>query len=378
MRVLLDASVAFGEQFFRHFGEIRIKSPTEITAADARWSDILICRSKLRVDENLLGLHKPFFVGTATAGVDHLDQQFLRSRGIAYASTPGCNACSVVDYVISCMFLWAGVRQRQLSTLSVGIVGCGHVGGELLTRLQKLGIKTKVSDPPLEASGKERLPFASLEAVLDSDVISLHTPLITAGSWPTRGLIDEAMFGFIPEGSLLLSCGRGEVVESEALTHWAAGSANSAVVDVWEDEPLVDQDLLNAAWIATPHIAGYSLDGRVGGTRMLRHALVKLLHDSEQPVPGDMPSIVELTSPPAVRLSINSVEEAKDIVMAAYDPRIDDQNFRTSQLTTEPAAGFQHLRAHYRLRRDFARQPVIPATSQTAEILQALGFRLAG
>lgn len=374
MNILLDANVRFGEEFFGDLGAVRLCPGAKITRADVKWADVLICRSQVRVNADLLGDSKLLFVGTATAGMDHLDQHFLRMRGIPYAGAPGCNAHSVANYVIACIFLWVLTSGRDLSGLSVGIIGCGHVGGTLLRQLQKIGLKVKVSDPPLAARPGVNLPFYSLEEVLESDIVALHVPLVTTGAWPTHRLLDSRVLEKVPEGALLLSCGRGEVVDSQALTTWAARSSNYLVNDVWEAEPRIDQALLAAAWIATPHIAGYSLDGRANGARMLRVTLSELLGQPEYAEPP----IAELQPPEPLFLPVDSVKEALIAVVDIYDPRLEDQAFRASQQSAAKASeAFLQMRRGYRMRRDAGQYVIQGASGRAAEILSAVGFRVA-
>lgn len=370
MNILLDADVLFGEQFFSDLGTVRIRPADQITTSELAWADVFICRSRVRVNAALLGGHRPFFIGTATAGMDHFDEDLLCSKGIPYTSAAGSNAKSVVDYVIASMCLWLQAAGRTLEGLSAGIVGCGHVGSDLLLRLQALGIRVSVSDPPLEAAGRQGLPFRAFEEVLAADIVSLHTSLVNTGDWPTRQLLNAAAFALIPEGSLLLSCARGEVVHDEALLDWAMRPANTAVVDVWQNEPAIDRALLKAVSVATPHIAGYSLDGRAGGTRSLRTSLLKLLGQTDKP----MPEIAELAKP--MPMMLLTEDSAQAVAIRAYDPRVDDRALRDCQLQPDRAAAFQQLRSSYRMRRDFDQQRIIGARGQTADALLAMGFNV--
>lgn len=370
MNILLDSSVALGEVLFRDLGDLRVVPGKAINTDDLAWADILICRSQVKVNEALLGKHKPFFVGTATAGINHFDQQFLHSQGIPYANTPGCNADSVVDYVMVSICLWALTKGRSLSDISVGILGCGQVGCRLLTRLSQLSIKVRVSDPPLAAQASQKLPFASLDEVFSADIVALHAPFTQTGQWPTKALVGCSLLELIPTEGLLLSCGRGEVVDEEALKAWAA--SGQAVIDVWQQEPEVDQKLLSAAWIATPHIAGYSLDGRINGTLMLRQIVLKLLAPDKPPPLPD----IALTTPTPLRLQEASVESAMKLAIQVFDPRIDDRALRASQLLENKAQGFEESKYNCQRRRDFRHYTVHNNEEKLDKILRALGFQV--
>ena len=369
LNILLDDSVVLGETLFRDLGDLRVVAGKAINTDDLAWADILICRSQVKVNEALLGAHKLFFVGTATAGINHFDQQFLRRQGIPYANAPGCNADSVVDYVMVSICLWALAKGRSLSSLSVGILGCGQVGYRLLTRLSQLSIKVRVSDPPLAAQTNQKLPFAPLNEVFSADIVAVHAPFTQAGRWPTEALVGRSLLELIPDEGLFVSCGRGEVVDEEVLREWA--ESGQVVIDVWQQEPEVDQKLLSAAWIATPHIAGYSLDGRINGTLMLRHAVLALLALDKPPLPT-----IALAAPAPLRPQEASVEAVMKLAIQAFDPRIDDQALRASQLLENKAQGFEESRYNCQQRRDFCHHTVHSHGEKLDKTLRAFGFQV--
>lgn len=375
MKILVDASVAYGETVFEDLGELRIKPAWSIVSSDLVWANALICRSQVQVNETLLADNNLLFVGTPTAGLNHLDQAFLKERGIGYAHAPGCNAQSVVDYVLAAICLWVLSKKRTLLDVSVGIVGCGHIGSLLLRRLENMGVSTKVSDPPVEAAQKEgSCEFSSLSEVFRSDLVCLHTPLSTTGQWPTQNLVRSSLLNLMPGESLLLSCGRGGVVNEGELIEWSSAAGHQALIDVWQNEPAINQKLLASAWIATPHIAGYSLDGRVAGSLMVRSGLLKLLNRPEQTAPF----VADLTAPPAINIKVSSLEEAMKLTVRLSGLKEDDTLFRKQQQqAAEPALAFEQTRKNYRHRRDFSQITLAGARGAGADLLSALGFQIA-
>lgn len=370
LNILLDASVVFGERLFRPLGEVRLKPAHQIDTEDIRWADALICRSKVQVNEQLVAGHHLLFVGTATAGVDHLDEDFLRTRAIPYSDASGCNAQSVADYVIAVFCRWLLVQGRVPAGLSAGVLAYGQTGRRVAERFGQLGLNVKVSDPPL-AKTRSNLLFATLRATMAADVVSLHAPLVTQGEWPTKGLVDEVALDYTAKEALLLSCGRGEVTSTQPLIAWARQPGHKAAIDVWENEPVVDQTLLDSAWIATPHIAGYSLDGRVNGTLMVRSALLKVLDLPDTPL-----ALPELARPRPVLTEADSLHDALQVVASLYDPGLDDNHFRVGQRQSDRAAAFRAFRRDYWPRRDFNRMTVQGARGEAADFLAAIGLRV--
>ncbi|KXS48672.1 MAG: erythronate-4-phosphate dehydrogenase, partial [Marinobacter sp. T13-3] len=276
MLIVADENIPLLESFFTDIGEIRRVAGRHMTADDVRDADVLLVRSVTPVGPELLEGSRVRFVGTATIGTDHVDVDWLKEQGIGFSAAPGCNANSVVEYVLSVLSLHAercGLADGN--ELSVGIVGVGNVGGCLARRLQRLGFKVLLCDPPrAEAEGAEGPEFASLEEVLKCDVISLHTPLTREGSHPTYHMLDESRLSQLISNQLLINSGRGEVIDNQALkARLTQDNAPSVALDVWENEPGIDPELVDAVWLATPHIAGYSLEGKVRGTEMIYQAL---------------------------------------------------------------------------------------------------------
>ncbi len=264
MRILADENIPVVDAFFADQGSIRRLPGRAIDRAALAEVDVLLVRSVTEVSRAALAGSPVRFVGTCTIGTDHLDLDYFAEAGIAWSSAPGCNARGVVDYVLGCLLAMAEVRGADLAERTYGVVGAGQVGGRLVEVLRGLGWKVLVCDPPRQAREPDG-EFVSLERLLaEADVISLHTPLNRDGEHPTRHLLDEPRLAALRPGTWLVNASRGAVVDNQALRRLLEGGADLEVaLDVWEGEPQADPELAARCLIATPHIAGYSLEGKL-------------------------------------------------------------------------------------------------------------------
>ncbi|WP_022957355.1 4-phosphoerythronate dehydrogenase [Spongiibacter tropicus] len=353
MIIYADENVPEAETLFAPFGELRRFAGRSLTAADLRDADALVVRSVTRVNAALLSGSPVRFVGSCTIGRDHLDTAFMDAQGIQWATAPGCNADSVVDYVVSVLCL---DRQRWASLLSgerqVGIVAFGNVGRRLADRLAGLDIPCCAYDPLLAPTEDARL--SSLDAVLACDVLCLHAPLTRGGEYPSFHMLDAAQLSRLPSSSLVVSAGRGEVVATEELLQLRELRPDiELALDVWEGEPGVSRELAGRCLIATPHIAGYSLDGKIAGSRAIAEQL--LAHCQHRGLKAPAALAATRLPEPVVELSESyGAELLREAALAVYDPRGDDRRFRESLLADDPAAAFDGLRKHYPERREFA------------------------
>lgn len=376
MLIVADENMPLVRELFSSLGEIRTLPGRSIDADAVRNANILLVRSITRVDRELLDDSRVRFVGSATIGTDHLDIDYLNARGIAYANAPGCNATAVVEYVLSCFAAIEGLFERLMTRSSVGIIGLGNVGSKLCVRLQALGIQCIGYDPYL--SNDSTMPLAALNTVLQSDVICCHTPLTRNGKYPTWHMLDGETLMRMRSDTILINAGRGAVIDNAALPQWLSQHPQARVLlDVWEHEPLIDADLLKQVSIATPHIAGYSLDGKWAGTRMVFTACCEFLGRSApalaQPLSEALPSIsldAELPNTGLMRAAIQAV----------YDVRGDDERMRAAMRNcefTETARAFDELRKNYPERREFGAVRIENWKEFSAEkqrLLSALGF----
>ncbi|GAA0634682.1 4-phosphoerythronate dehydrogenase PdxB [Halomonas beimenensis] len=378
MRIVVDANVPAAMECFAPLGEVIRVPGREIDAATVREADALVVRSITRVDEALVAGSRLRFVGTCTIGTDHVDRDALGTRGIGFASAPGCNAEAVVDYVLVSLATLAERQGFRLAERRIGVVGAGNVGGRLLARLEALGIETLACDPPrAEAEGAEG--FVELDALIEAcDVICLHTPLVREGPHATHHLLDARRIDELVPGTVVLNAGRGDCLDGQALRARLSGRGDiSAVLDVWEGEPAIDAALRDLAELATPHIAGYSLDGKLRGTHAIYRALA---HRLGLPVRLSLEDLAP--APPLPSLSLDgglTLEEALRLCMrAVYDVRRDHDALWLHSRRQGLAAGFDACRAQYPLRREFSTLTVDlrPDAESLAEPLAAAGFRV--
>ncbi|HZX18900.1 MAG TPA: 4-phosphoerythronate dehydrogenase PdxB [Pseudomonas sp.] len=379
MQIVADENIPLLDEFFAGFGEIRRLPGRSIDAAAVADADLLLVRSVTQVNRTLLGGSPVKFVGTCTIGTDHLDLNYFQQAGITWASAPGCNARGVVDYVLGSLLVLAEQQGVDLASRTYGVIGAGQVGSRLLKVLRGLGWRVLVCDPPRQAA--EGGDYVSLQQVLDEcDVISLHTPLERLGEHPTYHLFDAARLAALKPGSWLINASRGAVVDNQALRELLTQRSDLQVVlDVWEGEPQADVELAGLCRIATPHIAGYSLDGKLRGTAQIYQALCQHL--------GVAPSIELAQLMPAAWLSELAVDASADpawalatICRAVYDPRRDDADFRRSLQgdTATRRAAFDGLRKHYPMRREIDGLEVCVKgdAPALASLVQALGAKL--
>lgn len=378
MRILVDQNVPLAEEFFGELGEITHLPGREITPEAVRDKDILVVRSITRVDAALLAGSRVRFVGTCTIGTDHVDLDYLREHRIGFASAPGSNAESVVDYVLSSLLVLAEEEDFVLANRTVGIVGAGNVGGRLWQRLDNLGARCLVCDPPrAEAEGRD--DFMDVDSLIEqADILCLHTPLTDEGDHPTRHLMNAARIEALKPGTLLLNAGRGACLDNAALRQRLEERGDlRTVLDVWENEPAIDEALYPLVDIATPHIAGYSLDGKMRGTELIYQALMRHFGlparrklGQLKPEPWLRKLVLTAWAPPLEALSL--------CVRACYDVRRDMVGFERYRRRLGMAAAFDRYRAEYPVRREFStlRVDLKKNTGELRDAIEGFGFKL--
>ncbi|MDQ7727168.1 4-phosphoerythronate dehydrogenase PdxB [Halomonas sp. SpR8] len=376
MKLVIDANIPAADACFGSLGTLTRVPGREISAAHLHAADALIVRSITQVNDTLLADSPVRFIGTCTIGTDHIDQAALAKRDIAFASAPGCNAEAVVDYVLSSLLTLAERDDWLLSERTVGIVGAGNVGSRLQSRLTAMGVATLACDPP-RAEEEEEGGFYSLDVLLERcDVLCLHMPLTHEGPHSTYQLLNAQRIEELAPGSVLLNAGRGDCVDGLALRSRLAGKGDiSAILDVWEREPDIDAGLRDLVSLATPHIAGHSLDGKLRGTWMIQQALAR--HCDQ---PSEL-TFADICPPPALAsLHLQHAlppEDALRLCMrAAYDVRRDHDALQRQTLHHGMRKGFDDCRANYPLRREFATLQVQLSGEAVAleRLLRGAGF----
>jgi len=358
--IVADENIALAGEYFSRIADVETFKGRLLNASHIRHADALLVRSVTQVNEALLSGSKVKFVGTATAGVDHLDCDYLSSHGIPWASAAGSNATSVVEYVISALCTLPGLLELLLDGGRVGIVGMGNVGGQLYRRLNALGISCRAYDPLIPDDSFPIL--TSLEQVLRSDAICLHMPLTCEGDFPTRHMIGTQQLKKLGPDIVLLNAGRGEVIDNQALhRQLAQGHGIQLVMDVWQNEPDIDLTLLHKSALSTPHIAGYSIDGKLKSTEIIYCAYCRL--NGFPPGPraergeqggSRIQGLAEACV--AINPDLHGAELIRAAVLSCYDISTDDRRMREAVLQGGKAASlaFDQLRKSYPPRREFS------------------------
>jgi len=380
VKIVADANIPLLREAFGPLGEVAALPADGLTPGAVRDADALLVRSVTRVGAALLDGSAVRFVATATIGFDHVDQAYLASRGIGFASAQGSNARSVAEYVLAALAVLAARRGRPMRGQVLGIVGCGNVGGRLAHMAEALGLRVLRNDPPLaRRTGDPR--YVPFDALAEADAVTFHVPLERGGTDPTYHMIGARLLGRLKPGATLLNSSRGGVHDTAALlAARAAGRLGALVLDVWEGEPSVDTDLLARTDLATPHIAGYSYDGKVNGARMVLEALCRHFGLAREWDPSPL-----MPPPPRPRARVPAgatVEEALRLaITAAYDIEADDARMR-GLLARPPEARakfFNDLRKTYPVRREFPETTVELAADdpEVRGALAALDFPVA-
>ncbi len=377
MKIIIDENVLLGIETFSLIGEVSSFSGREITPGTVKDADILVVRSVTKVDEQLLKNSNIKFVGSATAGIDHVATEYLKSRGIGFSSAPGSNSNSVAEYIISALLLLDKKGKISLPEICLGVVGVGNVGSKVVKKAQGLGIKVLQNDPPRFRETKDSV-FLELDELMDCDVITLHVPLYNCGVDKTLNLFDAKRIDKMKKGSVLINTSRGKVVNGSALkTALKKDFLSGAVLDVWEKEPDIDKELLELVDIGTSHIAGYSYDGKVKGTKMVFDAICDFFSiDKEWKVELPVPEVsnIDLTH----RKTEEIFESLADVVFKVYDIKKDDGSLRKilNFKGKEKRDFFDGLRANYWRRREFfnTRLKLRKEDESLRNIFKALGF----
>ena len=330
MKIVVDDKIPFiREKLELLADEVVALRGADISADDVRDADALIVRTRTRCDEALLKDSKVQFVATATIGFDHIDTAYMKRAGIRWTNCPGCNAASVAQYVECSLLLLEREKGLALRESTIGIVGCGHVGSKVKAVAERLGMRVLVCDPLLADPS-----FVSLDAIeREADVITFHVPLTREGEYATYHMTDDAFFHQLSRVPYIINTSRGEVVDNEALlSALNEGRVHDAVIDVWEHEPQLSLELLKRVYIGTPHIAGYSADGKVNADNMVIDALCQhfgLKH------PGAI-------KPPSLPVDFLYTGDPLQL----YNPLDDSQKLK------QHPENFESLRNNYPLRRE--------------------------
>lgn len=383
MKIICASSVLCGAEVFSALGDVEVIPEERITRDVLRDADALITRTKTRIHRELLDGTAVRFVGCAVAGIDHIDRTWLDTTDIAWCHAPGCNANSAAEYVITALLVEAHRHERSLEDLTLGVIGVGHIGTRVVEKAMDIGIPVLQNDPPRAAAkdgGDDA--FIPLNTLLArSDIISLHVPLSDHGPYATRGMVNHRFFEAMKPGAFLFNTARGEIMDSDAfMAAFEHGMVRQAVLDVWENEPTIRKDVLDVVDIGTPHIAGYSLEGRLNGTRMVYDELCHYLEtDPTWPETGlsDDVSVPERVVDAGHR---TPQEVLMEMATAVYPILKDDRRLRDGASGDPIAMGrhFVECRRNYPMRREFAaaRFQLLHAPESLINTAWELGFQI--
>lgn len=351
LSIVADQQILFAREAFSSFGEIKLVDGRSIDPQSIRDADVLLVRSVTKVNESLLKNSRVKFVGSATSGIDHIDTDYLQKSNITFTQALGSNARSVAEYVLSSLFVTAEQQGISLKEKTVGIIGCGQVGSRVKRFMDALGINCLLNDPPLANKVSDH-DYVELDKIQQADIITLHVPLTKDGDYPTNNLVDDEFLGKLKPDVIIVNTSRGEVIDESALLEFKKENPTATLIlDVWRDEPGININLLLNAFIATPHIAGYSYDGKLKATQMLFDAL-------NDYVGRNLPATNLLVSEKEMmKLDDDAIQFA---VLQSYDVRSDAIALMDliHMEDKKRAAYFDSLRKNYPVRREFTNKTI--------------------
>lgn len=373
MKIVADDKIPFLKGVLEPFAEVNYLPGKHIDNKVLKDADALLTRTRTKCNSSLLKATTVKFIGTATIGYDHIDTEFCRKNDITWTNAPGCNSSSVQQYIAAALLRISGKFKYKLKNKTIGIVGVGNVGSKVEKLARILEMNVLLNDPPRARKEGEN-GFVSLDQLLiESDIVTAHVPLNLTGEDKTYHLFDEKSFGMMRRGTWFINSSRGEVIDTAALKNAVdSGKLMGTVADVWENEPDIDLELLEKAYISTPHIAGYSTDGKANGTSMAVNSLCKFFN---LPLNGWYPDTVPDPAVPVILLDCKGKTDEdvmREAVLHTYN--IDDDSLRLKQSPVE----FEKQRGDYPLRREFPAYTVIVkgGTRITRMMLKGMGFKV--
>jgi erythronate-4-phosphate dehydrogenase len=371
MKIIADENIPFLKGVLEPFAEVVYLPGKQITTESINEADAILIRTRTKCTPGLLNETPVRFIGTATIGFDHIDTKYCEKQNIKWTNAPGCNSSSVQQYIASALLKMATEFRFCLKDKTIGIIGAGNVGSKIEKLARTLGMNVLLNDPP-RARREGDNNFVSLAEILhDSDIVTVHVPLNIVGQDKTYHLFNERNFKKLKKGAWFINSSRGEVTDSVALKGiLGSGKLAGVVLDVWENEPDIDLDLMASVFISTPHIAGYSTDGKANGTAMVVNSLCKYFGlPLENWYPGNVP-------PPAFpEISIECKGKSDEVIIReavfkTYDIAQDDFNLRFSP------SDFEKQRSDYYLRREFTSYSIKlnGGTKKVQKMLEGMGF----
>ncbi len=383
MKIFADQNIPFATEAFSTLSpdaEVVLFDGRQLENQQLTDAEVLMVRSVTKVNGSLLAGSKIKFVGSATIGTDHIDLDYLASRNIPFANAPGCNATSASEYVLCGLLNHARQNNLALSELKIGVVGYGNVGSRVVQKLTALGIKTFIYDPP-RALIHDDVEYVDWQKIKSCNVITAHVPLTTEGDYPTKRMFDSDFFSALTTDSLFINTSRGGAVDETALLKQLETKKINLILDVWQNEPEINTTLVSKANISTPHIAGYSFDGKCRGTEMIYRAACKQLNT--KPGWDTAAVLVDNEKNNILQYSADAIDDVQglwSLLNGAYSIEADSQKLiETMSLDTElRSVQFDLLRKNYPKRREFSFYKVSSDSISAKEItlLAKLGFNM--
>ncbi len=371
MKIIADNKIPYLKGVFEPYAEVMYKGGAEINSDDVRDADALIIRTRTKCNGSLLDGSSVKFIATATIGYDHIDKEYCKANNIQWVNAPGCNSSSVQQYIASAL-LWLAVNEGiELKDRTLGVVGVGNVGRKVVRLAEIMGMRVLLNDPP-RARKEGDCGFVSLDTIIDEcDIISFHVPLNYEGTDKTYHLIDKKLISKLSQKTILINSSRGEVVDNPALKNaLIQKNIDGAVLDVWENEPDIDPGLLQLVDIGTPHIAGYSRDGKANGTAMSVQAVSRFFGLG---IENWYPEEIEMPKDPEIAIDGKDMDHKQIIyklVTHTYDIKKDDQALKKN------VDDFEKLRGNYPVRREFGsfKVKIKNLDENLISIIRELGF----
>lgn len=372
MKIIADHKIPFLSGVLEPYAQVTYLPGSSIHSRDVEDQDALIVRTRTLCNESLLKHSRVKFIGTATIGFDHIDTRYCETMGIEWINAPGCNADSVEQYVTAALLHWANQYAIPLNTQTIGIVGVGNVGSRVARSSERLGMRVLLNDPP-RARKEQTSTFVELDALIrEADIISLHVPLNREGLDQTYHLVDDAFLDRCKPGVLILNTCRGEVAETKALLKAIRKKQIQApIIDCWEHEPHINTELLQGSFLATPHIAGYSQDGKANGTSQIVQALAKKF---QLALTNWRPESLTLPQEPDIVLAAGNQKLQSALAQAVHHSY---PIWKDSQKLKKNPTTFEEQRSEYPVRREYQAYRVMGAVAEEVrEVLGEMGFQI--
>ena len=373
MKIIIDDKIPYIKGALEPFAEVVYLPGNKTTAEVVKDADAIITRTRTKCNQEILDSSNVKFIATATIGFDHIDIEYCKNAKIEWTNAPGCNAESVNQYISSALFSYSMQKRFDLKDKTIGIVGVGQVGSRVAKTCEILGMKVLLNDPPrerLEGSKK----FVSLKTIQEkADIITFHVPLNLEGEDKTYHLVNEHFLQNLKTKPLIINSCRGEVFDSKVVSEGKeAGNISGFIIDCWENEPKLDLNLLKHSVYGTPHIAGYSKDGKANGTKMSVQAVSRFFNlgiDNWEPIGVDLPEKAEIEIDGNQRREYSVLAEA---ILSTYDIEIDNDKLKDSTHL------FEQLRGDYPVRREFDSYTIKAKNIETRTLdkLKKLGFKI--